>query len=300
MLGDNSDSIGIYGLCVIALGLLVSGIVSLALCKNKSTEGDVSLCILYGITAFAGFTSLSSFFWALWAWTCSITAVFALYNHVNDASTKKMSEYRAEARAALSGFWLKGVITTFVLYVLFLAASTFVGNIFFHVIGAKHSLILENPKDLFSIGQFGVVLALAPMIYSFNIAFLRLLRKDPQELGYLFQEFNSRVYTTMILSWAYTILWFLLLIIPGIIKGYSYAMTPYILEDRPELSGDKAIEESMRMMSGHKWELFCLHLSFIGWELLCILTLGIGQLWLVPYMQTAQAAFYENLKREDA
>lgn len=143
------------------------------------------------------------------------------------------------------------------------------------------------------------MLAFAPMIYSFNITFLRLLRKDPQEPGYLFQEFNRRIYSTILLSWAYILLWALLLIIPGIIKGYSYAMTPYILEDRPELSGDKAIEESMRMMSGHKWELFCLHLSFIGWELLCLLTLGIGQLWLKPYISTAEAAFYENLKAEE-
>ena len=77
-------------------------------------------------------------------------------------------------------------------------------------------------------------------------------------------------------------------------------MTYYVLEDNPELSGDKAIEESMRLMSGHKWELFWLHLTFIGWALLCTLTLGIGFFWLVPYMNTAQAAFYEDIKAEKA
>jgi uncharacterized membrane protein len=138
------------------------------------------------------------------------------------------------------------------------------------------------------------------MAYALNIAFLRLLRKNPQELGYLFQEFNSRVYVTTLLTMVYTLLWTLLLIIPGIIKAYSYSMTYYVLEDNPELSGDKAIEESMRIMSGHKWALFWLHLTFIGWALLCILTLGIGFFWLVPYMNTAQAAFYEDIKAEKA
>ena len=195
---------------------------------------------------------------------------------------KQASELRAEAREALQGLWGNSAVMTFVYFVLTTAA------------GVAVSQAIPFAGNIVS------TLALLPMGYALNIAFLRLLRKDPQELGYLFQEFNSRVYTTMILSWAYTVLWSLLLIIPGIIKGYSYSMTQYILEDRPELSGDKAIEESMRLMDGHKWQLFCLHLSFIGWALLCILTLGIGILWLVPYMQTAQAAFYEDIKAEKA
>ena len=93
-------------------------------------------------------------------------------------------------------------------------------------------------------------------------------------------------------------LWSLLLIVPGIIKAYSYAMTPYILVDRPELSVRDAIRLSGRMMSGRKLDLFCLHLSFIGWMLLCILTLGIGILFLSPYMMTAQAAFYQDVRSD--
>ena len=193
---------------------------------------------------------------------------------------KQASELRAEAREALQGLWGNSAVMTFVYFVLTTAAGVAVS------------------KAVPFVGDFVTSLALLPMGYALNIAFLRLLRKDPQELGYLFQEFNSRVYQTALLTMLYTLLWTLLLIIPGIIKGYSYSMTYYVLEDNPELSGDKAIEESMRLMDGHKWQLFCLHLSFIGWALLCILTLGIGILWLVPYMQTAQAAFYENIKAE--
>ena len=93
-------------------------------------------------------------------------------------------------------------------------------------------------------------------------------------------------------------LWSLLLIVPGIVKAYAYAMTPYILVERPELSVNEAIGLSRRMMKGRKFDLFYLHLSFIGWALLCILTLGIGFLWLYPYMMTAQAAFYCDVKAD--
>ena len=195
---------------------------------------------------------------------------------------KQASELRAEAREALQGLWGNSAVMVFVYEVLVSAAGVALGNV-------THGS-----------GSVLAAMALAPMAYALNIAFLRLLRKNPQELGYLFQEFNSRVYVTTLLTMVYTLLWTLLLIIPGIIKAYSYSMTYYVLEDNPELSGDKAIEESMRLMDGHKWQLFCLHLSFIGWALLCILTLGIGILWLVPYMQTAQAAFYEDIKAEKA
>ena len=77
-------------------------------------------------------------------------------------------------------------------------------------------------------------------------------------------------------------------------------MTPYILEDNPELGAVDAIHRSRMMMRGHKFDLFWLYLSFIGWFLLSLLTLGIGFLWLVPYMETAQAAFYEEVKADYA
>lgn len=75
-------------------------------------------------------------------------------------------------------------------------------------------------------------------------------------------------------------------------------MTYYIMQDHPELAYNAAIEKSMEMMSGYKMKLFLLDLSFIGWGILCILTMGLGLLLLLPYMYTARAAFYEELKKE--
>ena len=112
-----------------------------------------------------------------------------------------------------------------------------------------------------------------------------------------FQEY-SRILTTKLLQAVYTFLWSLLLLIPGIIKHYSYAMTDYILKDEPELCNNAAIERSMAMMEGNKMKLFLLDLSFIGWAILCLFTFGIGFFVLQPYVQVSHAAFYEDLKAQ--
>lgn len=96
----------------------------------------------------------------------------------------------------------------------------------------------------------------------------------------------------------YIFLWSLLFIIPGIIAGYSYAMTPYILYENPDMTASDAIRASKELMRGNKWRLFCLQFSFIGWIILAAFTFGIGGLFLNPYMEAAGAAFYREIKAE--
>ena len=97
----------------------------------------------------------------------------------------------------------------------------------------------------------------------------------------------------------YIFLWSLLFVIPGIYAAYGYAMTPYILLENPEMTANEAITKSKELMHGNRWRLFCLEISFIGWALLAaLLTLGIGVLWLKPYMETSFAAFYREIKAE--
>ena len=121
-------------------------------------------------------------------------------------------------------------------------------------------------------------------------------QKEP-EIGTLFGYFKHWKTTAVanLLQGLYVFLWSLLFIIPGIIAGYSYAMTNYILAEHPELTASEAIEQSKAMMTGNRWRLFCLQFSFIGWDLLCALTLGIGNLWLRPYKQAAEASFYREV-----
>ena len=105
---------------------------------------------------------------------------------------------------------------------------------------------------------------------------------------------------TLLLVGIKTFLWTLLFIVPGIIKSYEYSIIPYILADDPEISSKDAFKKAKQMMKGNKWRLFKLEFSFIGWFVLCVLTLGIGTLFLIPYINAANAEFYVELKNKQA
>lgn len=126
---------------------------------------------------------------------------------------------------------------------------------------------------------------------------LELLDGNEAKIETLFAYFYNWQTTAAarLLQSLYVFLWSLLFFIPGIIAAYSYAMTGYILAEHPELTAGEAIERSKEMMSGNRFRLFCLQLSFIGWSILCVFTFGIGNLWLTPYKQAATAAFYREI-----
>lgn len=196
---------------------------------------------------------------------------------------KSAKEIRATAVVALKGKWGSAVLTTLVLFVIAYAASAileFIPRV--NIVAVIVTVILTSDFD--------------------KVAFLTMLRTGEQvRVDCVFDLFKeSRLWVTILLMYVYKSLWALLFIIPGIIKGYAYAMTPFILNDNPDLRANEAIELSMAMMNGHKWDLFCLKLSFIGWVLLCIFTFGIGYLWLIPYRYTSYAVFYEDVKAEFA
>lgn len=116
-------------------------------------------------------------------------------------------------------------------------------------------------------------------------------------VGTLFTYFKhwKNAILTNLLSTLYIFLWSLLCVIPGIIAGYKYAMVPFILAENPDLRPQEALDRSADMMNGHKMELFCLYFSFIGWHLLCILSCGIGYIWLTPYINASVADFYREV-----
>ena len=122
-------------------------------------------------------------------------------------------------------------------------------------------------------------------------------RQKQPSVGTLFRYFkhSKSIIPAQLLLALYVMLWTLLFIVPGIIASYNYAMTSYILAEHPDLSAHDALNRSKQMMYGNRFRLFCLHLSFIGWDILCTLTLGIGNLWLNPYKNAATAAFYREI-----
>ena len=117
------------------------------------------------------------------------------------------------------------------------------------------------------------------------------------EFNDLFSEFDrfGTGFAQAFLRGLYITLWSLLLIVPGIVASYRYAMTPFILIDHPEMTASQAIACSKAMMNGHKGELFYLDLTFLGWGLLAALTMNLGHLALTPYRNAAYAVFYKNL-----
>ena len=126
---------------------------------------------------------------------------------------------------------------------------------------------------------------------------LNLVDKKNAAFETLFEYFSHWKTTTItrLLRALYVFLWSLLFIIPGIVAGFSYAMTDYILAEEPELTADEAISQSKSIMMGNKWRFFCLQFSFIGWDILATLAFGIGHLWLTPCKQAAYAAFYREV-----
>ena len=123
--------------------------------------------------------------------------------------------------------------------------------------------------------------------------------QDYNDMGIIFNGFKnnlSRNILVGLIQMLKVFLWTLLFVIPGIIKSYVYSQAYYIALDYPELSASEVLRKSEEMMKGHKWRLFCLRFSFIGWILLSLLTFGIGLIFLIPYQTQANAVFYEELK----
>ena len=136
-----------------------------------------------------------------------------------------------------------------------------------------------------------------------QLGYARFLLKqhDGKALDFndLFSQFDrfGTGFAQNFLRTLYTFLWSLLLIVPGIIAALSYAMTPFILEEHPELTASEAIARSKALMDGHKMDLFILNLTFLGWDILCALTANIGHLFLNPYKNAAYAVFYREISQ---
>ena len=214
------------------------------------------------------------------------------------------SDLRYQARQTLTGKWGVAVLAGFLAALLGGLVS---GG------GAGLDLNLEEeelrhiPKVLLPyimmLASIGGILGIVRFIVGgpVKLGYCRFLLKmqdgEDAQVGDLFSRFDrfGDGFCLELLTSLYIMLWSLLFIIPGLVKAYAYAMAPFILEENPNMTPSEAITASRELMDGHKFDLFCLHWSFFGWALLSVLTLGIGSLWLNPYMNAATAAFYRSI-----
>lgn len=147
-------------------------------------------------------------------------------------------------------------------------------------------------------GTIVSILIAGPLAVGATLIYTTVTAGRKAQLEQLFEPFKTNFVTCFLANLVAGIisaLYALLLIVPGIMKGYSYAMVPYVLRYEPELATMDALHRSEDLMRGHRMELFMLHLSFIGWGLLCAVTFGLAAIWVAPYTELTQTLFFDQV-----
>jgi uncharacterized membrane protein len=222
----------------------------------------------------------------------NIQLINVSYNYLQNKFQKgenfmtKNSELRRMAREQLGGnIFSANWLLMLVVFVISGAMGAIAGEITFFVLG------------------LGSLVVMGAITYGNARATTNVARGQKANILDVFKGFTEgfgRTFKLGFMTSLFIFLWTLLFIVPGIVKSYSYAMAPYIMQDDPSKDWKQCLDESKEMMDGHKGQLFGLHLSFIGWMLLGMLCFGIGELFVTPYMNQATANFYLELKKQNA
>ena len=213
------------------------------------------------------------------------------------------SYYRAIARVKLAGKWRNAIVIALVAFYLggLLASS----NVDIHINLDEDTRIQIASVLLLPVTFLGLggILAIAQLILGgvirlgYAVSLLKQHDGEETDIKDLFSQFHrfGDGFCLFLLEGVFIFLWMLLFIIPGFVAAYSYAMAPFIMAENENMTASEAISASKEMMAGHKAEVFFLDLSFIGWGILNVLTMGIGSVALNPYKNAAYAAFYRSL-----
>ncbi|MBO4452748.1 MAG: DUF975 family protein [Clostridia bacterium] len=190
------------------------------------------------------------------------------------------AELKTRAKQQLGGslfanVWLYALLVLLIVSVIL----SFAGSFTFGIV----TVLVEGPL---AVGVAGLFIGLVRGANSIKI----------EDMFNGFKDNLSRNLLLGLLQSLFIFLWSLLFVIPGIIKYYAYSMSFYIANDHPEYDWKQCLDESKRITNGHKWELFVLDLSFIGWYIVGSLALGLGVLWVAPYHAVTIANYYEALK----
>ncbi|MED4036107.1 DUF975 family protein [Niallia taxi] len=214
-----------------------------------------------------------------------------------------MQIMKQEALDALKNNWGVAVLVWFILaigyvlvFIIFFSINLFIPFLFDIPVKETSNLPLTT---VLSFAGGVVSLLLIPLYISITWFFLDIARRNSPRISEVFKPYNNIIFLLKMIKLAIAqivliILWSFLFVIPGIMKGISYSQAFYLLKDHPEYTIFEALAESRRRMHGYKWRYFMLNLSFIGWGIVVSFTLGIGSLWLSPYLFTTQGVFYDK------
>ena len=204
---------------------------------------------------------------------------------------KTSSQLRLEACNDLKGQW-SSVVVVALIYMAIEFVVTNALSIWYYIEMMNH----KGPIYLSKYLMFLVPFITIPLIYGYQVLFLENMRGKEFSFDTLFSGFKkyTPVFKTMILSGSKVFLYGLLLIVPGVIKCLDYAFVVYIMKDKGVYMHE-ALYLSEQLMKGNRMRLFKLYLSFIGWGLLVLVTLGIAALWVGPYIEATRVRFYNDL-----
>lgn len=209
---------------------------------------------------------------------------------------KGSSYFRMKARESLSGrYWYAFGVCILLSLILGLASG--IENLI--------TLMLGNAVGIGNIVSIGVtVAAILFVTIPFGIGKITYFLNASEgnvDVANLIKPYKtnlSNTITTVVKEYIFVMLWSLVFVIPGIIKSYSYFMVDFLIAENPDMDSRRVFEISKQTMYGNKARFFCLQLSFIGYILLSLLTMGIGMLFLEPYMFAAYTEFYKEMKMQ--
>ena len=217
----------------------------------------------------------------------------------------KLREFRAHARESLKGHWGTAILASFIAGI-FGATGGGVTSSNTDEVDFTALEQFTTQEILTTLAVFGGVIILGLIVSviltslvsigyaQFNID---LVSGDAPRIATMFSK-GKQVWTAIwanILIFLRVFFGLILFVIPGIIAFYKYSMVNYIIAENPGISAREALQRSEEMMRGHKFRFFCLGFSFIGWSILTVLTLGIAGIWVAPYVQATNAAFYKEI-----
>lgn len=228
------------------------------------------------------------------------------------------AELKQEAKNQLRGNWLWAEALSLVASIIIYIAQDIVNYaqtgrdrvydvIYKSIHDTFYYTYVQNPFSTWGWNLLSIILSLFIGMILWSVAYTILKFRDsgetPNIFKGMFSAFTAGKFLSTLLTYLlyeiFLMLWYILLVIPGIVKYYSYSMTPYIMKDLYDSgktpTATEAITKSRELMDGHKTDLFVLDLSFLGWAILGIVTAGIGFIWITPYYRQTKANFYRKL-----